>query len=236
MKTCSNYEEQGEKVTLEELLTLERRETEQLLGKKGRFWFNARKRLAQGENPFIPSEKILKGVWTRKGFGFEDFIVEPHLDELMKLGMQVCKDFSNTFTNTAVWKPSPEDLKKPNSDIVAVRLGDLLSTEERLNFSYAQMLRKATSEHLLESCDIFWGLISILNLVKECQLLPADGKVYTYVICKRPDENGRVPYATIFPGKVFARGRGYANLTLPPEKGTGFMNDPEARLIFNTAV
>ena len=146
--------------------------------------------------------------------------------------MTVTGNFTNTFTNTAVWNPEPGDSKKPDSDVVAVRLGDLLSIEELLNFSYAQMFEKATSEHLLESCDIFWGLISILNLVKECQFLPADGKVYTYVICKRPDKDGCIPSVTIFPGKVFAPGRGYANLSLPFE----FMRNPETRLIFNTVV
>jgi hypothetical protein len=185
-------------LTLAETAGLRRSLDEKLSGPRGAFWFAALKRLDRKENPWIPSEKVLRvTVPYLTDLGLAEFLVNEQLEGIAGSGISVWDGFrAHVLSCAKTWQVANLE-EFVEFDIVSVRVFDLLSADERLDFTYSELLEKASSEYGFEKCDLFDGLVAVKKLVvNDFQLKSRPQK--TYIICSDiledpGDEHSRLP-------------------------------------------
>lgn len=170
---------QCSEITLPEIGGLIINLIQKLMGKRARFWLNALKRLDRKENPWIPFRKIME---VPSG-GRHTSRVKDSLEILSKMEIQVFDCMYTIEDRTVSHLSANADL--PKHDIVLLKIGDLLTLEERQTYNYRQLLKKA-AEHGFEPCDLRSGLMASVVLVRESM---SDGMGHgypEYIICTEP--------------------------------------------------
>lgn len=172
--------------------------TQLLMGKRGRFWLNALKRLCRKENPWIPFRKIM---YVNPCGRMLDHI-KVYLDEMKELGINVPESMYSIPDNKVIHLL--RNLNIPKHHIVLVKLGDLLTLEERTSGNYQTLLDKA-AESGFEPCDIREGFAAALVLVKEAKSAKRTPEYTDYFICTEPMKTGedileRIPNIAIKTG------------------------------------
>lgn len=182
-------------VTFAEAARLTRELNDRLLGSRGRLWYEAYKRFLKRETPFIRTDKIIEEP-------LDWLSLKTQLGYLKSLGEMTHFDTALELKDTT---PIRNDDKRRY--IVSVRLGDLLTADQLLNTSYADLLKKACEEFGLDPCSLKSGLEGVARLVETQRRLPFSNSHCTnYVICSHPfqlpgEDVKRVPLASIWPGR-----------------------------------
>ncbi|MFA6297194.1 MAG: hypothetical protein WC629_01390, partial [Candidatus Paceibacterota bacterium] len=122
--------------------------------------------------------------------------IKPHLERLQKLGIDVFEgglsELEKSARYGADWgeRYSFEEpiniFPLPQHSVVAVRVEDLLSVEERLNFTYHQILDKASNEYGLDWCSIAQGLDAWEVIIKSKKNEDPQDRNLSCFICTRP--------------------------------------------------
>lgn len=240
-------------ITLPEFGGLMRDMMDKLTGKRAQFWFRALKRLLRRENVWPNFEKLAEEVRTSyravTGLLDENTLIE----DLKKLGVSV----DDSVSKLAEWeiKKRAGELTLGNHqqyDVIAVRLGDLLSRDEMEKLTVEEVLTKA-EECGFDRSDLWSGLLVAKKLAQETKkaTLPPHmmGTGKLYVICTKvlkahgDDKWDRLPSFHLWLGdqsKDKLRPQGTVTLDgvraqLPhPDYQTlwGDMLNPETRLVF----
>ena len=234
-------------ITVPEFGVLIKTLAEYLGGLRASFWLKAFKRFLRKENPWIPFQKVID-VGERLMTGIS---IEGHLEKLRQVGIDIFKELPEIekearLAGDCILLEAPLRLgiDIPQHSVVAVRVRDLLSVEERLNFTYQQLLDKARKEHGLDWCSLAQGLDAWKVIVEDQKNEDEQDTNMNCFICTKPfilsgNTMSRVPMISVVVGRMTKSGneRGYAcmhAIDYDPEFSPNPLRKPNTVLLFRS--
>jgi hypothetical protein len=224
-------------ITLVDFAGLMKDLMDKLLGKKAVFWLKSLKKFLRKENPWPPIRKL---------FTFTVGNTPAPIEIISKIFEET--GFSTpcleNFSYHPNFNPKPWDFKdtksfRPQFSLVGVLVSDLLSAEERVAFTYPQILERA-EEFGLTPCDILNGFNGVAPLIRD-QTLSHVNKPLSFVICSTPfEEQGglikRLLTGIIWPGEVSKRGSMNLQTIDHEEYSLRFQSNPDCLMIFMSVI
>jgi len=244
-------------ITVPEIGGLIKNLMDYLGGKRAQFWLKAFKRFLRKENPWIPFQKVLgldsTSTDTNTWIGGDLQKVRAEgidiFDELANLKGRPHKDYPGMLIYEI---PIDIGCPIPQHSVVAVRIGDLLSREELLSFTYQQILNKAKEEHALDWCSLRAGLNAWEVILEGSKNKDSSDRNIHCFICTEPfcfledaQTVHRIPMLCASDGRTGKTGkeneRGYACMYLidgdvntPPPYTKNSLRNPDAILLFRS--
>lgn len=189
-------------ITLADAVGLIKDLMDKLTGKRADFWLRSFKRFLRKENPWPPVRILFSDKWRSLlnvylGKALATAFEEAHFKADLK---DINLELSPEYDALAKEFGTEGDLRY---SVVAIRVADLLSPNERANMTYRDMLEKAKTLGFFP-CDVFSGLTGLVSLIGD-QRHSIEGPI-RFVICSHPfvDENKvtqRLYQGIVFPGE-----------------------------------
>lgn len=235
MKTKNSSE-----ITLAEATGLIRDLLDKLIGKRAQFWLSAFKRFLRKENPWPPMQKLS----GERPLGTAPCNFDCCITALEEVGVD-CSAIKKYSRQVGMTMIHLEDLSihstRPVFHMVEIRVGDMLSPEERVKFNYDDLLVRA-GELGLTPCDVTNGLAGLVITTGDL-LRGQVAMKRRYVICSEPylqegDGYQRIFDATIWPGSGTKNNGSIMPVGLDRSEVNplNFQRDPEVRMIFMSVI
>lgn len=224
-------------ITLPEIGGLMKDMIDKLLGKNGRRWLVWWKHFLRKENPWLPTKKFFSFRAGAAPLSMGDVLIS-----LNQAGLPT-PEFIRENADHPYFKPFYSELENyknfPEFSLVAIRVSDLLSSEERATFTYSDILKRV-EDMGFTPCDVLNGLIGVRYLVED-QTQTLENKPLSFVICSEAFKQQGIVGQSLVTGIIWAGKRdnqGSINLETVdhPDYSLRFQSNPDCLMIFMSVI